>query len=175
MDKMIADAVHGERAARNALVQRLTPVIRRRAQEEDLVQDVLEALFRDGARALGAWRPERGLCLEGYVGMVASRVVASAKRSGRRSGWREEPTEPEELADAAGPAGGGQLDARDALGRLLEALSKQLSPRALDLFQKLFVEEQSIDDVSQTTGLSPCAVYQWRSRLRRTAAQLATE
>src|SRR5438477_652075 len=102
-------ALAGERSAVRELVAAFTPVIQARAARAlvrgrgggrgrdprqelgDLVQDVLLLLFRDDERILRAWRPERGLSLLNYVGLVAEREVRQIAESGRRSPWSLDP------------------------------------------------------------------------------------
>ncbi|MBL8955129.1 MAG: sigma-70 family RNA polymerase sigma factor [Myxococcaceae bacterium] len=178
MHELITDALRGNRTAQARLVRLLTPVIRQRAVDghaDDLVQDVLELLFRNEGHALSAWNPQRGLSLESYVAVLAMRVAAAKRRSGRKGGWREQPTEAGALIDAAGtcPVSARRPYARDVLSKLFDALKRELNPRAQALFVQLFVEGESVTEVSDATGLSPCAVYAWRSRLRRTANEVA--
>src|SRR4029077_16697505 len=63
-----------------------------RQEVEDLCQDVFLALFQRDAHVLRAWRPERGLSLESFVGLVAERKVFTFFRNGRSNPWREELT-----------------------------------------------------------------------------------
>jgi RNA polymerase sigma-70 factor (ECF subfamily) len=42
----------------------------------------------------------------------------------------------------------------------------------MHLFELLYVEEHTVEEVCAATRLSPDAVYAWRSRLRRTAQSL---
>jgi hypothetical protein len=37
------------------------------------------------------------------------------------------------------------------------------------MFRRIFLEQQSIRDISEASGLSADAAYQWRARIRRTA------
>jgi DNA-directed RNA polymerase specialized sigma24 family protein len=186
-------ALSGERTAMRALVDRLAPVIwsrvTRMAQRgrrtpdqvrqlgEDLTQDVFAALFQDGGRALRGWVPARGLSLEAYVGLLAEHQAASILRSGRRSAWREDATSDETLVETAGAtaAADGPLLARDVLVRVLERVRQELSPRGLQIFELLVVEERSVADVCAIMSMTPDAVYAWRSRIGKLTATIAAE
>jgi RNA polymerase sigma-70 factor (ECF subfamily) len=50
------------------------------------------------------------------------------------------------------------------MGRLHERLRETLTPLGMHLFNLLFVEERSVEEVCTTTTLSADAVYAWRSR-----------
>lgn len=195
-DKQLVErALSRDSGAVRALVGELTPVIQARVarallrshvrrrtdrsvrQElEDLTQEGFLSLFDANGRALRAWDPGRGLSLSNFVGLLAQRQVASILRSGKRSPWTEDPAEMSEL-DAAGDA---ELDeprfeSREMLELLLARMRESLSPRGLELFQRLCVDNEPVESVVRTTGMSADAVYAWRSRLRRLAVQLADE
>lgn len=143
---------------------------------EDLSQEVFVALFKDGGRALRAWAPGRGLSLCGYVGLLSEHLATSMLRSGRKSGWREESTEASIIEHVAGCGeSSARLDARDALQRLFDRLPRALSPRGLQLFRLLFVEERSIDELSIAMQMTSGALYTWRARLVRVVTQVAAE
>lgn len=183
-------ALAGDHAAVARLVERLTPVVHARAarallragrgagprlrQElKDLVQEVFLALFEGGGRILQSWAPERGLSLENFVGLVTERQVLSILRSGKRDPWREDPTLASELESVSPEAGPETVVAsKQALERLLERLRGCLSPLGWRLFELLYLQERSVSEVEQATGLKSAAVYAWRSRLRRLARGL---
>lgn len=176
------------------LVDRLAPVIwsrvtrvaqrgGRRTQAElnqlaeDLRQEVFASLFQEGGKVLRAWVPERGLSLEAYVGLVAEHQAASILRSGRRSAWKEDATEDETLARVAGESEAvvARLDARDTLVRVLERVRAELSPKGVQIFELLVVEERSIEEVAALLETTPDALYAWRSRIGKLAQRIAAE
>lgn len=193
---LVARALGGERLAVRALVDALTPVVQMRVaralrrrrgaalgrdvrQElEDLTQSVFLAIFANGGQALRKWDPARGSSLEGFVGLLADHEIASILRSRRRSPWTEDPTAEEDLAEDA-PAGdvGPEVEtlSREALRTIVDRLRERLSERGLDLFFSLFVEERSTEEVCADTGLSPDAVYAWRSRIGKLVRQIAAD
>jgi DNA-directed RNA polymerase specialized sigma24 family protein len=187
-------ALMGDAAATRALIVAVLPVIqvrvsrvlsRRRARSgrdvrqevEDLAQEVFAALFENDGRVLRAWDPSRGLSLASFCGLIAERETASILRSGRRSPWTEDATASEDLERDAGTTPDAELRvaSREHLTRLTDRLREELSPRGLEMFQRLIVEEETVESVCGRTGMTADAVYAWRSRVGKLARKLATE
>lgn len=187
-------ALRGDPAALRVLVDQLTPVIQARVarvllrsasarqagrsirqEVEDMTQEVFVSLLDEDGRSLRSWAPERGASLKNFVGLLAERQAMSILRSGRRSPWpRELPQTPAD--DAPSPVRLEQaIESRELLERLLERLRQALSPRGLELFQRLYVQEESVESVMQSCDLSADAVYAWRSRLRKLVREVASE
>jgi RNA polymerase sigma-70 factor (ECF subfamily) len=194
--ELIAGALAGSPAAVRALIDAVGPVAQARVARallrsatgrkqgrdlrqdiEDFVQEVFASLFADGARALRAWDPNRGLSLANFVGLVAEHQVASILRSGRRSPWTDEPMVADDLNRTAGSVDGSdeRVYSREVLVELLDRLRVELTPKGLHLFQLLVVEERAAEDVSAQTGMSLDAVYAWRSRLGKVVRRVADE
>lgn len=179
-------ALAGDRESVDALVRALRPVIQtevgfamlplsrsqgRDARQEtlDLVQDVLMSLWADDGKLLRRWDPARGSSLESFVRLIARRHVAGVVRSKRRNPYAEHPW-PAETLDQQ-PSGGPELEhrieARDRLDHMLDHVRQRLDERGLLLFELLYVEERSIEDACEVTGMTRDAVYAWRFRLKR--------
>lgn len=191
----LRSALAGDEPALNRLVRALTPVIQSRVarglllrrtggaagrdvrQEiEDLTQEIFLVLFADGGKVLRSWQPERGMSLLNFVGLVAERQTASVLRSGKRSPWKEDPTLAEDIDQAAPEVGPEEVTAsREQLRHLLCRLAEELSPLGRHLFDLLFLRDLPFEEVTRQTGMSPDAVYAWRSRLRRLARRLLDE
>lgn len=193
--KELAGAIAKDPEAVRALVRTIGPVIhgrvaralvRRRgsraqgrdvAQEvEDLTQDVLLALFENDAKALRAWDPERAP-LGAYVALIADHHVVNVFRSGKRRPWSDDLDvlpEPEAI-ESDGKSPETRIASRQALDVLLERLQAELSPKGYDVFVRLYVEEQSIEAVSEALHMTPDALYAWRTRLSKLARTLAAE
>lgn len=190
-DELLADALGGDEQALERLVDRLTPVVQARvarvvlarlagaaspgvcSQVEDLTQEVFMLLFAEGGRVLRSWRPERGLSLENFAGLVACRRAISLLRTGRREAWKEDPTldeEQEQPSPEADPEA--QAASRQELRLLLERLREELSPLGWQLFDLLLIRGRGVEEVERATGMSRDALYAWRSRLRRLAKRL---
>ncbi|MCH9648987.1 MAG: sigma-70 family RNA polymerase sigma factor [Deltaproteobacteria bacterium] len=175
------------------LVERWTPVIQARVvrvlkrqgyaggpriqqEVEEFVQQVFVSLFESRGEALRAWKPERGLSLDNWVGLIAERQVLSLVRTRKRNPWTEEPVVMAELDGASQePGPEDQALSRDVLGRLLDRLQERVSPLGWRLFQLLFLQELEIEEIAQRTNLTAAAIYAWRSRLRRLARSLRSE
>ena len=182
-------------AALSRLVETLTPVIQARVargllrwrsgpaagrdvrqEVEDLSQEVFLTLFAEGGRVLRGWEPARGLSLENFVGLVAERRTASILRCGKRSPWKEDPTLTEELDepdDDANPES--ETASRQTLRNLLHRLTEELSPLGRRLFELIFLQDLTVEEVGRQTGMSADAIYAWRSRLRRLAHKIHHE
>ncbi|HEX6901833.1 MAG TPA: sigma-70 family RNA polymerase sigma factor [Thermoanaerobaculia bacterium] len=187
-------ALAGEEPALTQLIKKLTPVIQSRVtrillrrtgaaagrcirqEVEDFTQEVFLGLFAGGGKVLRSWQPERGLSLLNFVGYVAERRTASILR-GKRSPWREDPTLPEEFDNQPSPDSGPEEIAasREELGLLLDRLTEELSPLGRHLFDLLFLRELTPEEVARETSMSPDAVYQWKSRLRKLCRRLLDE
>jgi DNA-directed RNA polymerase specialized sigma24 family protein len=191
-EALIRQALDGDARSVRILVDQLSPGVAKRvaatlwqrtrrrsvAQEvNDFVQDVFLSLFQADGKALRAWDPARGMSLERFVGMLAQHQVISILRSGRTSPWRDEPTETEEL-DALGETTitpESVASARQDLRLLLDRVREGLSPRGLELFQRIIVDEEAPEALMASTGLTRDAIYQWKSRLLRTMRALAED
>lgn len=192
---LVRRALAGDPAALTRLVALLTPVIQARVartllagrhrlaagrnvrqEVEDLSQEVFLALFDRDARVLRRWQAERG-SLESFVGRIAERVVQSFLRSGRRNSWKEDPTLLDGELEPETPDSGPEevVASRELLSLLLGRLREELSPLGWGMFELLFVQELSQEEVQAASGLSADAVYAWRSRLRRLAQKLLAE
>ena len=189
---LIRHALAGDPVKLRALVDRLSPVITKRVTATlwqrnrkrnvpqdalDMTQDVFVALFQSDGKALRAWDPARGMSLESFVGLLAQHQVISLLRSGRTSAWREEATESEEINDLAMATvtPDAIVSSREHLQNLLDRLRENLSPRGLELFQRIIVDEEPLEAISQQTGLTRDALYQWKSRLLRLVRTLSAE
>ena len=191
--ELVDKALEGDETALDGLVDLLTPVIQARvarillshgptaagdlrSRVEDLVQEIFLLLFDDGGHVLDSWRPEQGLSLRNFVGLVAQRRAISILRSGKRNPWREDPTLTDELdgpADEPGPEA--QAAAREQLRLVLARLREELSPLGWQLFDLLFLRQRSVAGVQRETGMSADAIYAWRSRLRRLVRRLTRQ
>jgi RNA polymerase sigma-70 factor (ECF subfamily) len=169
-----------------SLIEALTPTVRARvarvlaregtflaSEREDLAQDILLRIFVT-ERVIEKWDPSRGRSLKSFVGLVAERMAARAARRIARSaafhsGEREPPEEEAAHSELDLEA---RMIAREKLAFVFEEFQSQLSKRAFDIFRSLFLEQDSIVNISENLGLSPEAVYAWRSRLLKRIREL---
>ncbi len=148
-----------------------------RQDVEDIVQDVLMALFDEDARILRMWEPTRGMSLKSFCGLIAERETASILRSGRRSPWKESATQLESLErelDHVRPIDLAVVT-KQLLDLVYQRVQASLSVRGFELFQRLIVDEEAIESICQSTGMTPDAVYAWKSRLAKVVRKIATE
>ena len=103
--------------------------------------------------------------------------VLAVLRSRCKNPWLDEPVAPEDLDAAAESERGPERIAasKEALAAVLEALRARLSDQGLAMFQWLYVEERSVDEVCALAETSESAVYAWRSRLGKLVRQIAGE
>lgn len=183
----------GDAVLLRRLVEELMPVVQSRAaralhryrprtrdvQQElsDLVQETFSSLFENDGYVLRRWDPERGLSLRNFVGLVSERTVGGILRSGKRTPWPDEPTDPVDLehSDFGTSDPSPRIESRAQLETLLDRLQQVLSPRALELFQRLYVLQEDVRTVAERTGMTEQAVYAAKARLERTARKLAQE
>lgn len=182
--RTLCAGLSGDPAAVRALIAVMTPIVHARvaralgrrseargrdvsADVADFTQEVFVALFAQDSKALRAWDPQRGLSFQNFVGLLAQRRVASLLRARKRIPWSEESvrdSQPGESSDVEPTIESGAAS-RELLGHVLTHLEATLSTRGLDLFQRLYVNEQTVEEVCQQTGLRVNAVHQWRRRL----------
>lgn len=190
-EDLVRRAIAREPAAVHALVTLLRPTIearvvrgltrstrgRRSARQEveDLVQEVFLALFDNDARALRAWDPARAV-LPAFISVVAEHEVASILRSGKRRPYRDEEDGGIEVDTfTSGGSFESIVESQDLLDALLERLRAELSPKGLDLFYALLVDEQPVEDICARMAMNRDAVYAWKSRLGKLVRKLAAE
>lgn len=191
LDRVLA----GDRAAADKMVAHLAPVIQRRvagvlwrraqrggravSRQEvlDLAQDVFVLLLEKDGRVLRTWSPERGASLAGFVGIVAERYAVTVQRSGRKSGYKEDPTMDERVFEAASTVEDPEkiLGDRQLLHVLLDRLREDLSPQGRRLFVLVYVEQRDLEEVANREGMTTNAVYLWRTRLKKRLRDLMQE
>ena len=121
--------------------------------------------------------PARGMSLDSFVGLLAQHQVISLLRNGRTSAWREEPTEVEQLDGFSGGTRSPDaiISSREYLQRLLDRVRDSLSPRNLELFQRIIIDEEAMETLIAETGMTRDALYQWKSRFLRLVRTLSSE
>ncbi len=192
-ESVLAGALAREPDAVRQLVAVLTPVIQarvarvlyrqgvlagREARQEvrDLAQEVFVMLFANDARVLRRWDPERGLSLTNFVGRVAEQEAKSILRSKRRSPFTDEPVE-EAALERGGSEGSVERDVgnREMLQLLLARLERDLSPLGRQVFDLVWRQQKSTEQVCAELGLSKDAAHAWRSRIMKRARALRGE
>jgi RNA polymerase sigma factor (sigma-70 family) len=188
--EQVRAALSNDPAAVRSLVEHMKPVVQARVARAlgrrvgfrardlasdiaDFTQEVFMALFSDDARALRRWDPARGLSFQNFVGLLAQHRVAEILRTKRWSTQAEKLVSDEsQIREAVAEPAADSEDAsmsQELLGRLLERLESTLSTRGLEMFERLYVRGESIEQVCAETGLRSNAVHQWRSRIAKAA------
>jgi RNA polymerase sigma-70 factor (ECF subfamily) len=185
---LVERGMGGDANALAILMESVAPVVRvrvaralaRRArgrstvnEVDDLVQDTYAMLFRDGARALRAWDPDRGLSFLGFVGLLAERSVGMALRTNKREPWLEEPTTDDSLAMLCDATA--RLEARDELRHLLARARSRLSGAGWSYLNWLVLEHRPVHEIARLAGTTPDAIYTWRTRIKRLLLEIRSE
>jgi len=131
---------------------------------EDISQQVLLQMLTGARMLVSSWRPESGLSLVRFAGLVARRRTLDVLRRERVRRASDE-TRQEEIAADCDPQR--ELEQRELIAKVELALREQLSPLGLDMFARLYTRQQAVAEICQQTNLSQAAVYQWRTRLRK--------
>jgi len=192
--ELLHQAMSRDHQAVRALIGALTPIIQARAARVllrrscsrtreirqdvlDLTQHIFVALFERDSRLLRTWDPSRGMSLENFVGLIAEQQVMAILRNRHQNPWINEPTESDELDGSVDSSRGPErlVASRQALSLILDKLRDQLSDRGLELFQLIYVEGRSVEEICSMTDMKADAVYAWRSRLGRLAQKIARE
>lgn len=189
----IQEALDGDRVALGTLVREILAAIkvevavnlvrRARTQRRDPRQDVNDishevvlALLADRGRLLRMWDPERGHTLSGFVRMIARQRMSRIFQGYRGNPWGDEPTEQDVIEPLLEhDAGDRVLESREELRVLLERLRAQLTERGLQLFHRIYVDQQPIAEVAAEFGMTRQAVDAWNTRTRTLARRLAAQ
>jgi RNA polymerase sigma-70 factor (ECF subfamily) len=161
------------RVARSLLKQARTNGGSIQQEVADFTQEVFVQLFTDGGRVLLAWDPERGMSLTSFVSLISQRHICSLLRTPKNP-WRFAAREPSAFEATAAEDGASPervAASREELQLLLDALRRRLSPLGLEMFYRLYVHKESVEDIRNATGMSAESVYQWRRRLADAAQQ----
>jgi RNA polymerase sigma factor (sigma-70 family) len=194
--QLVQAALAGRAGARRELATRLLDVIQReiaavlrrlatsqardpRQEVRDLVQEVLVSLFEHDCRELRRWDPERGRSLDSFVRLIARRKAARILGQRKGNPWFDEPVDAQAIddseADAEASALARQLEQRNELGSVLDALYARMDDRDHQLFDLLFVQEQDPGQVSEVLGMTRGAVNAWAYRMRKLARACVLE
>ncbi len=160
------------------LVQRLRPVIERRVRlrlqhhsfkarirnedVEDLIQDVFVALLAHDRRALTMHDPRR-MSLSAWVCLIVDRVICSILRSARKNPCFLEPVDAQTLEAYLDPV---EHNAFIDDSQYARVVWLQAGPRTREVLEGL-LGGYEINELPALTGMSPDAVHQACTRLRK--------
>ncbi len=189
-ERLVEAALAGRGGARRELASRLLDVVQRevamvlrrsavrqgrdpRQEVRDLVQEVLVSLFEHDCRELRRWDPRRGRSLDSFVRLVARRKAARILGQRKGNPWADQPVDPQVIdgdeGDGLASATLHELEQRDELGSVLDALYAHMNDRDLQLFDLLFVQERDPAEVAEALDMTRGAVNAWAYRTRKLA------
>lgn len=174
-DQDLRAAIAGDPRAVRAFVQEYGPLLRALIRqmvvgawlerEEDLLQELLLALFSDGARVLRTWDPTKGRSLKSFIWLFGRHRTIDWLRRQRRT-QREQPMEDRALVQKIHEATEDEPEAPYWLDPLLSAFRSEFSKEDQRLVEMLFLEERPVREVATTLEMSEDAVYQRRHRIK---------
>lgn len=182
--RLVEEALASGGAAWVQLVRRLLPILHARTRRwlwrfgaasgstevEDVAQQVWLKLLEADGRALRAYDPDRGMSLEGYVGLFAEREagnLVAMSRAQKRGGGRVEL-----LQDSARHQGDAtpnpehHASERDTLRALLSHLDGELPPKGQLVLRLLYMDGNTPAEVADVLGVSLQVVHNWQHRIR---------
>lgn len=143
---------------------------------EDIVQEVFFHLFEKDGQVLRSWDPSKGSSLKSFIGLVAKRQAISILRTGKTCPFKEDPTDDDDLDGVDMEADSESiLVSKDILEKILDFMIEELSPKGWDMFDLLFLEELSVEEVMEQEKMTRSAVDQWKCRIRKLARRLLRE
>jgi RNA polymerase sigma factor (sigma-70 family) len=179
---LVQRTLRGDRRATRQLVDRVAPIIRARViralrrwalglDPDDLTQEVWTGLLSDGGRDLLSYDPGQGSSFEGFVGMIAERLVYKRLRAAtaqKRGGHlRAVPLDDAPLRAASNPHQ--VAEARDLATRLGLHLEQALPARGVLVFRFVFQDGRSVQETADAMGVAPQVIYNWSARIKRSA------
>lgn len=134
----------------------------------DFVQEVFIGLLADDARVLRSWDPDRGRTLRSFVRLVTRRYVARVMRTRCKNPWSELPIDGDELETLTScRAMSERVESRSVLEQVLREVYDEAGERGKLLFEILYLEERSVKEAQEETGMTRDAIYAWRFRFRK--------
>ncbi len=137
-----------------------------RQDTEDLVHEVLLALFDHDARELRRWTPERGRSLTSFARLLARRRLSRIFSRARGNPWGH-CFDPSDVEVSDGGMQAQRVEARADVDALVQRASPWMQRRDRELFRLLFVQEREHKDVAGLLGMSDGAVTAWAYRTRK--------
>lgn len=138
----------------------------------DVSHDVLEKLFKENGAILRSWDPALGP-LAAYVGRIAENLATSSLRKIR------EQLSIDDEHDSAPPSSQDPhrlVESRELYRAILEGMRARLTtPTQRTMFQMIVVDELSVDEICRRSGMTPDAVHQARTRLRRLGEEVRAQ
>lgn len=190
LSALLLRARSGKAADINALILHISPDIHAgvgavaskyrvhpisRVDIEDLIQDIILLILKHPARFLDNCQKAstEETCHE-LIRLFAHGKTRELLRRKRLRVQREPSFDPNTLheMDQTSPFREHWIEVASEFRNLITAMRCRLKARGFQLFVWMFVEERSVEEVQELTGLNPAAIHQWRRRLRVMAQKL---
>jgi RNA polymerase sigma-70 factor (ECF subfamily) len=181
---LIKGALEGSKRGMRTLTRRLLPVVRARVSAylrrrggalggqdvDDLMQEIWLTLFERSGQLLRGFDAERGMSLEGYVGMVCRRELWRRNRAhmAERRGGGVEHAPLDAAFDQASstPDPEAVATSRDLMAGLDGFLGERLSERGRLVLRALYEDQLGPSDAATMLGVKVQVIYNWQHKIR---------
>ncbi len=186
--KVIQQASLGDQKAVSSLIHFLTPVIQASVahlltrfqsahknkniatEVADYCQEILLLLFKNNAKTLLGWEPEKGMSLTSFVSLIAKRRVISDLRHAKLHLSLDDKSVKHSLKNHITQGDiASQLSDRQLVYQVVTHLKNDISELGFDIFTQLFLFENTPEEISQNIGISVNAIYVWKNRIKKQA------
>lgn len=192
-ETLICKVLDGHRGMGRILARRLVPVLRARvgnylrrrggrigaSDVDDMTQEIWLRLLQDEGKLLRAFDAERGMTLEGYVGMVCRRELwLTARASSRQKrGGHLALVELDDARDAVNQSPSPEAVAvgQDLLDGLVSRLESELPERGRLVLKASYVDQMGPAEIARMMGVNTQVVYNWLHKIRGLARRFFTE
>lgn len=133
--------------------------------EEDCINEVFFAVWEN----IDSYRPDRNPFANWIAGVARLKALDCLRKHARQlleSSWEENLPSQASQEDTALQA------IEEEISRETQQMLDCLKPQDRELFIRLYIEEQDIEEISQSTGMSKPAIYNHLSRGKRKLRKL---
>lgn len=191
--QLIRLAVAGDRLSIKELIKRLTPTIQistaqtlsqftsnteathSHAEIADYCQEIFMHLFENDCKVLRSWDPEKGMKLKSFISLITKRRVISSLRGHKTTNFLDEKIINEKINTLKTPDEQNRFIDYNFLLHVIHAIKETISEQGYEIFVLLFLYEQSVDEISEATGLTKNSIYVWKNRIRKQAKDITAE
>lgn len=158
MTDLVRRIVSGDPAAEAELVQRfsraVTFLLRRLARDEAVAEDLYQETFRLVIEKVRAGELREAERLPGFVSSMARNLfLGSARRSGRRQKWQEDPEATETAPDPA-PGQLARLLAQERATIVRRVLTELKNDRDREILSRYYIADHDKEEICRDLELS---------------------
>jgi len=128
--------------------------------EEDCINEVFFAVWNH----ISSYQPEKS-SFANWIGGIARIKALDALRKHAKEMWEE--SIDDQMVHIVGEASISDTEIEELISEETEQLLSCLKEKDRELFYRLYVEEQDIDDVSEAMGMEKPVIYNRLSRAKR--------